>query len=56
MIVYIIHRQTTFGEVTDEFDSLSQAAFHIAALERDGARYRLEFRFEDRPKQLELPF
>ena len=57
MIVYIVRcPNTVFGEAVHEFDSLSQTVYWIGVCERNKVPYSLEFRFEDRPKQLELPF
>ena len=57
MIVYIVRcPNTVFGEVIHEFDSLSQTVYWVGVCERNKVPYSLEFRFEDRPKQLDLPF
>ena len=57
MIVYIVKcPDTTFGKVVREFDSLQQAVFWIGVCKKNKVPTELEFRFEDRPKQLELYF
>ena len=57
MIDYIVRcPHTIFGEVVHEFDSLQQAVFWIGVCKKNKVPTELEFRFEDRPKQLELYF
>lgn len=55
MIVYIVRcPNTVFGEVVHEFDSMQQAVFWMGVCKRNKVPTELEFRHDDRPKQLEL--
>jgi hypothetical protein len=57
MIVYIVRcPDTVFGEVIREFDSMQQATFWMGICKRNKVKFKIECRFEDRPKQLEFSF
>lgn len=56
MVVYKITSESILGGDTREFYSAHQAVYWIGVLARNNVRWRLEFRHENQPRQLELQF
>jgi hypothetical protein len=56
MIVYTVTSESMLGTDVREFDSTRQAVYWIGVLIRNKVPYRLEFRYENRPKQHEFRF